>query len=84
MIGDILDVATNADIIVKSGAWFAYKGEKIGQGRENAKQYLEDNPAVLAEVEKAVRDYYALEGDKDAAKATKDGEEAPAKKSSKA
>ncbi|MCR5441204.1 MAG: recombinase RecA, partial [Lachnospiraceae bacterium] len=42
MIGDILDVATNADIIVKSGAWFAYKGEKIGQGRENAKQYLED------------------------------------------
>ncbi len=84
MIGDILDVATNADIIVKSGAWFAYKGEKIGQGRENAKQYLEDNPSVLAEVEKAVREYYALEGEKDAAKAPKDAEEAPAKKSAKA
>jgi len=70
MIGDILDVATNADIIVKSGAWFAYKGEKIGQGRENAKQYLEDNPAVLAEIDKAVREHYAL----DAA-----GEKAPAK-----
>ncbi len=83
MIGDILDVATNADIIVKSGAWFAYKGEKIGQGRENAKQYLEDNPSVLAEVEKAVREYYGLEGEKDA-KASKDAEEAPAKKSSKA
>ena len=61
MIGDILDVATNADIIVKSGAWFAYKGEKIGQGRENAKQYLEDNPAVLAEIDKAVREHYALD-----------------------
>ena len=70
MIGDILDVATNADIIVKSGAWFAYKGEKIGQGRENAKQYLEDNPAVLAEIDKAVREHYAF----DAA-----GEKAPAK-----
>ena len=83
MIGDILDVATNADIIVKSGAWFAYKGEKIGQGRENAKQYLEDNPSVLEEVEKAVREYYGLEGEKDA-KVSKDAEEAPAKKSSKA
>ena len=83
MIGDILDVATNADIIVKSGAWFAYKGEKIGQGRENAKQYLEDNPSVLAEVEKAVREYYGIEGEKDA-KASKDADEAPAKKSSKA
>ncbi|MBP5555401.1 MAG: recombinase RecA [Lachnospiraceae bacterium] len=82
MVGDILDVATNADIIVKSGAWFAYKGEKIGQGRENAKQYLEDNPAVLAEVDKAVREYYALDSDKKAE--GKDAEEAPAKKSSKA
>jgi recombination protein RecA len=61
MIGDILDVATNADIIVKSGAWFAYKGEKIGQGRENAKQYLEENPDVLAEIDKAVREHYGLE-----------------------
>ena len=85
MVGDILDVATNADIIVKSGAWFAYKGEKIGQGRENAKQYLEDNPDVLAEVDKAVREYSALDGDgKAAGKDSKDAEDAPAKKSSKA
>ncbi|MCR4792339.1 MAG: recombinase RecA [Lachnospiraceae bacterium] len=69
MIGDILDVATNADIIVKSGAWFAYKGEKIGQGRENAKQYLEENPAVLAEIDKAVREHYGLEGAGEAASA---------------
>ena len=82
MVGDILDVATNADIIVKSGAWFAYKGEKIGQGRENAKQYLEDNPEVLAEIDKAVREYYALDSDKKSD--AKDAEEAPAKKSSKA
>ncbi len=66
MIGDILDVATNADIIVKSGAWFAYKGEKIGQGRENAKQYLEENPEVLAEIDKAVREHYGLETSEDA------------------
>mgnify|MGYP002853347617 CR=1 FL=1 len=70
MVGDILDVATNADIIVKSGAWFAYKGDKIGQGRENAKQYLEDNPAVLAEVEKAVREHYGLDASDDAAKSS--------------
>ena len=81
MIGDILDVATNADIIVKSGAWFAYKGEKIGQGRENAKQYLEDNPAVLAEIDKAVREHYALDtaGEKAPAKAEDDASAKPAK-----
>ncbi len=60
MIGDILDVAVAADIIVKSGAWFAYNGDKIGQGRENAKQYLEDHPEVLAEVDAKVREHYGL------------------------
>ena len=57
--GDILDLACNLDIIQKSGAWFAYKGEKIGQGRENAKQYLKENPQILEEVEKQIRDHYA-------------------------
>ena len=86
MIGDILDVATNADIIVKSGAWFAYKGEKIGQGRENAKQYLEDNPAVLAEIDKAVREHYALDTADGKAAAKADDADASAKpaKASKA
>lgn len=56
--GDLLDLAANANIIVKTGAWYAYKGQKIGQGRENAKQYLLENPEVYTEVEKIVRDHY--------------------------
>jgi recombination protein RecA len=52
--GDVLDLATNKEIVEKSGAWFAYKGEKIGQGREAAKQYLRDNPKVLQEITKQV------------------------------
>ena len=56
--GDLLDLAANANIIVKTGAWYAYKNQKIGQGRENAKQYLVENPEVYAELEKTVRDHY--------------------------
>lgn len=52
--GDVLDLATTRNIVEKSGAWFAYNGEKIGQGREAAKQYLQDNPKVLEEVSKKV------------------------------
>ena len=57
--GDILDVATNLDIVQKSGAWYAYLGEKIGQGRENAKTYLKQNPEVCEEIASAIRDHYA-------------------------
>ena len=57
--GDILDVATNLDIVQKSGAWYAYLGEKIGQGRENAKLYLKQNPDVCEEIASAIRDHYA-------------------------
>ena len=57
--GDILDVATNLDIVQKSGAWYAYLGEKIGQGRENAKIYLKQNPEVCEEIAAAIRDHYA-------------------------
>jgi len=53
--GDILDLATEAEIVEKAGAWFAYKGENIAQGREAAKQYLIDNPKVLSEIDKKVR-----------------------------
>ena len=60
--GDILDLAASIDVIVKSGAWYAYEGNKIGQGRENAKQYLKDNPAVMEEVEKKVRAHFGLNG----------------------
>ena len=58
--GDILDLAVEHDIIEKSGAWFAYNNEKIGQGRENAKIYLESNPQVMWEVEQKVRGSYGL------------------------
>ncbi|MDE5830371.1 MAG: recombinase RecA [Clostridia bacterium] len=55
-IGNILDIAVNLDIIVKSGSWFSYKGERIGQGRESVKKYLEDNPDIMKEVESKVRE----------------------------
>lgn len=56
--GNILDLAVNLDIIEKSGSWFGYEGNRIGQGRENAKKYLEDNPKVMQEIEKKVRDNF--------------------------
>ena len=68
--GDILDLASNLGIIQKSGAWFAYNSAKIGQGRENAKNYLRENPAVAAEVEAKVREHYGLPADQEAAAPT--------------
>ena len=63
--GEIVDIGSNIDIIEKSGAWYAYKGEKIGQGRENAKIYLENNPKVMDEIEHQIRVHYELESDND-------------------
>ena len=54
-VGEIIDLGVQADIIDKSGAWYAYKDEKIGQGRENAKQFLKDNPELLFEIESKIR-----------------------------
>ena len=68
--GDLLDLAANANIISKSGAWYAYEGEKIGQGRENAKTYIRENPAFFDMLEAKVRDFYFAEPE--------DEEEAPA------
>ena len=56
--GNILDLAVSLDIINKSGAWFSYNGERIGQGRENAKSYLENNPKMMDEVETKVRKHF--------------------------
>ena len=53
--GNILDLGVNLDIVEKSGSWFAYDGTRIGQGRENAKRYLEENPEIMADIEKKVR-----------------------------
>lgn len=60
--GDILDLAADLDIVNKSGAWYAYKGEKIGQGRENAKKTLSENEAMMQEIENAVRAHYVIGG----------------------
>lgn len=61
--GDVLDLAANENIIIKSGAWYAYNDAKIGQGRENAKSFLKDNPEIFAEVDKKVRDKYNIAAD---------------------
>jgi recombination protein RecA len=61
-VGDILDMAVKFDIINKSGAWFSYNGEKIGQGRENAKTYIKSNPEFFAMIDKAVRDKMGFNG----------------------
>ena len=63
--GEIVDLASANGIIEKSGAWFSYNGEKIGQGRENVKQYLKDNPILLEEIENKVRDFYDIPLKKD-------------------
>lgn len=82
MVGDILDLAADLDIIVKSGAWYAYEGNKIGQGRENAKQYLKDNPQICDEVAAKVRAHYGFDGPEGGAPAGT-AEEAESKKASK-
>ena len=58
--GDILDLAANINVINKSGAWYAYEGNKIGQGRENAKLYLREHPEIMQEVDRKVREHYGL------------------------
>ena len=59
--GDVLDLASDLGLVVKSGAWYAYEGNKIGQGRENAKLFLKENKAIFAEIESKVRDHYGFE-----------------------
>ena len=84
--GELIDLGAKAEIVEKSGAWYAYKGEKIGQGKENAKLFLEQNPKAAAEIEMAIREKAGLiskkiEGnplDKEKVEAAK--EETPSKK----
>jgi recombination protein RecA len=59
----LVDIGSESGIIEKSGAWYSYKGQKIGQGRENAKMYLKDNPAIMAEVEEAVKAVLGINAD---------------------
>ncbi|MBR3523530.1 MAG: recombinase RecA [Bacilli bacterium] len=56
--GELVDLGTEANVLVKSGAWYSYKGEKVGQGKENVKEWLKKNPKLMEEINKQVRDYY--------------------------
>lgn len=58
--GCILDIGANVDIVSKSGAWYSYENERLGQGRENAKQFLKENPEILAQIEEKIRNHYNL------------------------
>ena len=58
--GELIDLASQADIIQKSGAWYAYNGEKIGQGKENTKDYLKAHPEIEEEINKKVREHYNM------------------------
>ena len=61
--GELLDLASDINVVEKSGAWYAYKGDKIGQGKENAKIFLKENKKIAEEIEKQVRSHYGI-GDK--------------------
>ena len=58
--GDLLDIAANSGLLEKSGAWYSYKGERIGQGRENARQFLKDNKDTMVKLEAEVRKHLGL------------------------
>ncbi len=81
--GDLVDLATKFDVIEKAGAWYSYDEIRIGQGRENAKKYLEENPAVFVEIENKIRNIYGLplvaEAPKATSVASSDSEEEPKK-----
>ena len=60
--GDLLDLATQADIVNKTGAWYSFNSEKIGQGRENTKRFLQENEKVKKEIETGVKAFLGMEG----------------------
>lgn len=76
--GDVLDLAVNAGIVNKSGAWYAYEGDKIGQGRENAKTYIHENPAFFDMLEAKVRDFYFTQPENEDAAVQEDSEKSEA------
>ena len=76
--GDVLDLAVNAGIVNKSGAWYAYEGDKIGQGRENAKTYIHENPAFFEMLEAKVRDFYFTQPEDEDAAVQEDSEKSEA------
>jgi len=61
--GEIIDMGSDLDIVDKSGSWYSYNGERLGQGRENAKIFLKENPSIRLEIQKKIRDHYSLDGE---------------------
>src|SRR5690625_694810 len=59
--GEILDIGAELEIVEKSGAWYSFKGERLGQGRENSKQFLKENEAIKEEIYRSIRDHYELD-----------------------
>ncbi|OGX80353.1 recombinase RecA [Exiguobacterium sp. SH31] len=62
--GELIDIGADLDIVQKSGAWYSYNEERVGQGRENAKQFMKENPQIAAAIEQQIRDHYGLNGEK--------------------
>ena len=62
--GEIIDIGAELDIVEKSGSWYSYNGERLGQGSENAKQFLKENPDIKLEIQQQIRDHYGLDGEK--------------------
>jgi len=75
--GSIIDIGTELDIIQKSGSWYSFEGERLGQGRENAKQYLKDHPEQAQIIENRIREAVLVNGNTNLAKFTSDDEELP-------
>lgn len=62
--GEIIDMGSDVDIVQKSGSWYSYNDERLGQGRENAKLYLKENKSVRLEIQQKIRDYHGLDAEK--------------------
>jgi recombination protein RecA len=78
--GDVVDLASEGGIIEKSGSWFSFKGERIGQGRENAKDYLKEHPEVLADIERQVMEKHGVKASAPVVQAVPDPEETEEKR----
>lgn len=73
--GEIIDMGSDLDIVDKSGSWYSYNGERLGQGRENAKIFLKENPSIRLEIHKKIRDHYGLDGEFTVTESDEDQEE---------
>lgn len=75
--GEIIDMGSDLDIVDKSGSWYSYNGERLGQGRENAKTFLKENPSIRLEIKQKIRNHYGLDGEFTVTESEDDQEELP-------